>query len=100
MGSIWLPIVVGLVTSIVLAIVFKNRSKVDRGFAVNYFKLSYRRKLIRTLWMLPFSLLALFFIYYISVWGELATISIMALFIIVYVMQLLYNLYKYQQHEA
>ena len=27
--------------------------KVDKGFHLNYWKLSYRRKFIRNLWMLP-----------------------------------------------
>ncbi len=29
------------------------RDKVDKGFVLNYWRLSYRRKFIRTLWMIP-----------------------------------------------
>lgn len=28
--------------------------KVDRGFCVNYWKLSYRRRMIRDIWLAPF----------------------------------------------
>jgi hypothetical protein len=28
--------------------------KIDKGFCIQYWKLSYRRKFIRTIWMLPF----------------------------------------------
>ena len=33
--------------------------KIDKGFQLNYWKLTYRRKLIRTLWMAPFVFLVL-----------------------------------------
>ena len=36
----------------------KNR-KVDKGFELNYYNLSYRRKFIRTLWMIPWLILAI-----------------------------------------
>ncbi len=48
--------VVGLVTSVILKRVYKNKKKVDKGFALSYYKLSSRRKLIRNLWTLPLSL--------------------------------------------
>jgi hypothetical protein len=33
---------------------------IDKGFCLVYFSLSYRRKLIRTLWMMPFAFVLLF----------------------------------------
>lgn len=33
--------------------------KIDKGFELIYWKLTYRRKLIRTLWMVPFVFLML-----------------------------------------
>lgn len=31
-----------------------NNNRVDKGFELRYWKLSYRRRFIRGLWMLPF----------------------------------------------
>lgn len=31
----------------------------DRGFAFFYWRLSYRRKFIRTIWMIPFAIIAI-----------------------------------------
>ena len=36
-----------------------KNNKIDKGFEINYYNLSYRRKFIRTLWMIPFMILAL-----------------------------------------
>ena len=53
-------------------------NKVDKGFELVYWKLSYRRKFIRTLWMIPWAIVSLIFIqivgkiinipYYIPYW--------------------------------
>ena len=42
---------------------YDESGKVDKGFVLLYWKLSYRRKFYRTLWMLPFCLLACYLIY-------------------------------------
>jgi len=38
-------------------------NKVDKGFELRYWRLSYRRKFIRTLWMIPFLLAAIILIF-------------------------------------
>lgn len=40
-----------------------NEEKVDKGFELVYYKLSNRRKFIRTLWMFPWAVLAVWLIY-------------------------------------
>ncbi len=37
----------------------KRPRGIDKGFCLNYYKLSYRRKLIRTLWLSPVVLMVL-----------------------------------------
>ena len=37
-------------------------NKVDKGFELVYWKLSYRRKFIRTLWTIPWMIASLIFI--------------------------------------
>ena len=36
-----------------------NNDKVDKGFELIYYKLSYRRRFIRTLWLIPWAIFAL-----------------------------------------
>lgn len=47
--------------------VIMNEKKVDKGFELRYKKLSYRRRFIRTLWMIPLMILALCFSYWAGV---------------------------------
>ena len=41
-------------------------SGVDKGFCLNYWKLSYRRKFIRNLWQGPLIILIVAMLYYLS----------------------------------
>ena len=43
-----------------------NDEKVDKGFELAYYKLSYRRRFIRTLWMMAWGILALFFLHWLG----------------------------------
>lgn len=57
MESLIVPFIIGGVTIVILtvifSIIFKGTPKVDKGFKIFYSKLSYRRKMIRTLTTLP-----------------------------------------------
>ena len=44
-----------------------KKEKVDKGFELVYYNLSYRRRFIRTLWMIPWSILALFWMYWLGI---------------------------------
>ncbi len=44
-----------------------NKEKVDKGFEIFYDKLSYRRKLIRTIWLIPIGIAVGIIITYISI---------------------------------
>ena len=77
-------------------IVNKN---VDKGFELSYFNLSYRRKFIRTLWVLPFLLLAICMIWFNG--DNIIHNIVITIFIIVMVLiQLIYNYLKYKKMEA
>ena len=69
-----IPLLIALVTNIVLSIIFKGTSKVEKGFKLDYFRLSYRRKMIRTLTTLPIAILALIVIYLYADWGMLVNV--------------------------
>lgn len=66
--AVAIPIVVAFIVTLALSIIFKDQAKKDKGFSFIYFKLSYRRKMIRTITILPL-LLALFIVlYYVANW--------------------------------
>src|SRR5699024_12305107 len=89
------PIVIGLIVTLILSIVFKDSSKVDRGVELNYFRLSYRRKLIRTLMNIPVIILFLIVIYSFSDWGMLVNTLIVLLFYLIFLIHLYYNIFMY-----
>ena len=72
---------------------------VDKGFELSYFNLSYRRKIIRTLWVLPFLLLLICLIWFNG--DNIIHNIVITIFIIVMVLiQLIYNYLKYKKMEA
>lgn len=74
------------------------RDKVDKGFVLNYWRLSYRRKFITTLWMIPVCICAI-----VLLWIKLSTTSAMiwtAIVVLTEIIQLIYtfNKWKSEQH--
>lgn len=65
-----------------------KEDKVDKGFELLYDNLSYRRKLIRTLWLIPVGIVVGIVITYISI---IVSIIYWLWFIIVGIKQLKYN---------
>ena len=88
-----------------------EKKKVDKGFELNYWKLSYRRKFIRTIWTTPFAIIvcvAAFYLkagYYdtetsvLSKYVEIDPILLSIIMGIVYVWQLVYNYNKWKKEE-
>lgn len=56
------PLIIAVLVVLILSFVYKGKVKTDKGFAFNYFGLSYRRKFIRTITTLPINTFALFVI--------------------------------------
>lgn len=44
----------------------EDNGYVDKGFELLYYKLSYRRRFIRTLWLIPWIILILFWFYWLD----------------------------------
>ncbi len=47
-----------------------EKDKVDKGFEIFYNKLSYRRKFIRTIWLIPVGIITGILITYISIFAS------------------------------
>ncbi|GAA0494147.1 hypothetical protein GCM10008986_20830 [Salinibacillus aidingensis] len=65
------PVIAVLIVNTIMSVIYKDVEKKDKGFALNYHKLTYRRRFIRALWGIPF----VFIIYLVIYWlGDLMSI--------------------------
>ena len=73
-------------------------NKVDKGFELVYWKLSYRRKFIRTLWMIPWTIVSLIFI---QIVGKNYKYTILAgiIYLVILPIQAIYNYKKWMKEE-
>ena len=94
-----ISVVIGLLVSVPLSIIFKGKNKVDKGFKVNYYQLSYRRKMIRTLLVLPILILALFVFYFYIELSMSADIFLGVFLFLIFSVQLIYNFYMWKKYE-
>lgn len=72
--------------------------KKDKGIELIYWKLSYRRKFIRTLWWTPVAVVALILIWELNsniIFKSIITI----LLILINLIQLIYNYIKWRSDE-
>ena len=72
--------------------------KVDKGFELIYWKLSYRRKFIRTLWLIPWAVASLV---YIQIAGKNYVYTMIAgiIYIILLPIQVVYNYKKWMKEK-
>lgn len=75
---------------------WKRCEPVDQGFALCYWKLSYRRKLIRTLWLIPVAMITLF-CFHTKVQSYFWTCLLAAAFAILLLIQAIYNYKKWKK---
>lgn len=72
--------------------------KVDKGFHLNYWKLSYRRRFIRNLWMLPL-LIAITGIFITRGDSALTCRIIPIILLVSSIFELIYNYLKWKKNE-
>ncbi|MBB6625373.1 hypothetical protein [Clostridium gasigenes] len=75
-----------------------KNSKVDKGYEPIYWNLSYRRKFIRTLWVIPFGVIAMLLQWFIIdnfILNIIVTITI----VIGLTIQLMYTYLKWKRNE-
>ena len=75
-------------------------NKIDKGFELIYWNLSYRRKFIRTLWMTPLVLLIIILIAFLGKISEnISSILIIGFLILALLFQLIYTYKKWKKEE-
>lgn len=95
-----IPIVIGLGVSGIFLFYNRKKDKVDQGFVFAYHKLSYRRKMMRTLWSLPLILLVHIQINLFVNLQNYENLIIFILFLSVFLLQLSYNFYRWRKDES
>lgn len=93
-----ISIIVSLIISLLLEKLLKNREKIDEGFAFCFWKLSYRRKFIRTLWMLPFLIIVIFYLH-ITFKSYLLTDIIGTILSTIFILQAVYYYKKWKMEK-
>lgn len=99
MQSIMISLGITLVVILILSFSYKNKKKVDKGFVFNYYKLSYRRKMIRTLTLLPLMIGAVIIIFYYSDNSFVVNLLIGIALFVLFVIQFFYNYVKWKKYE-
>lgn len=82
------PVIIALLVVFILSVISKKKDKVDKGFKFNYFRLSYRRKMIRTLIILPIIVLLFFVMHYFTDWSMRTIVLLELLLLISFIVQL------------
>lgn len=74
----------------------KAEEKKDKGFALPYWKLSYRRRFFRTLWFVPILVAAIIFMFLLQAITLWEAISITVILTASFIGQIVYNYKKYK----
>ncbi|WP_164667318.1 ATPase [Virgibacillus doumboii] len=98
--TLLIPILVVLIFSVILSVINRNKQKTDKGVKANYFRLSYRRKFVRTLWTVPVSLLLLIAALFLVQFSWTLKIIIIVLSVVAFALQASYNYIMWKRHEA
>lgn len=91
--------IASIATVIIFSLIFKNKTKIDKGFKMNYFGLSYRRKMIRTLISFPLIVLIMIFLMYIDL-SKAIKISFVLFILVAFAIQFFYNYYMWKKKES
>ncbi|MGM0843640.1 MAG: hypothetical protein ACQEUT_01585 [Bacillota bacterium] len=77
----------------------RHTEKVDKGFALNYFILSYRRKMIRTIWMTLWVPVLFILLRYVFDYGFYFSLVITLIGLVGNLIQLYYTYYMWNKYE-
>ncbi len=93
------PLIAVLIVSTIMSVLYKDVEKKDKGFVINYHKLTYRRRFIRALWGIPLvSLLYLATFRFVDLTSnEYKVIGI--IFILLVLLDIAYNYVKWKMNE-
>ncbi|WP_335871819.1 hypothetical protein [Bacillus sp. 2205SS5-2] len=88
-----------LLFSLMMSIIFKGKEKVDKGFVMNFFKLTHRKKMIRTIYTLPINIICLAIIYNLIDIRLSLIISLIVFIQLAWFLQLIYHYKMWKKEE-
>ena len=94
-----LPVFIAMTICIFMTKRWGMGEKVDKGIAFCYWKLSYRRKFIRTLWMIPIAIVIIFY-FHTTFQSILQTCLVATLLAIMLLIQAIYNYRKWKNETC
>ncbi|MFA1822116.1 hypothetical protein ACDX78_18345 [Virgibacillus oceani] len=98
-GPLILAVSLVIILSVILSFIFRRKDKTDKGFVMLYYKLSYRRKLIRDIWTSPIILLILSLAFRLANIQPATEIIIYVIAIIGLGTQVIYHYIMWKKHE-
>ena len=93
------PGIIAIITSALMSKKWEKHEKVDKGIELCYWKLSYRRKFIRTLWMIPIAIVIIFY-FHTTFQSILQTCLVATLLAIMLLIQAIYNYRKWKNETC
>lgn len=75
-----------------------KKENVDKGFELGYYILSYRRRFIRSLWLIPWCILALWLLHWVGA-SNFVVILVAIIFSVTAYLQARYNYKKWKEEE-
>lgn len=97
--SFIVPILVVLAVSLIMSRVYKDTEKKNKGFVLNFYKLTYRRRFIRALWGIPLIILLYIAMYWFSDLTSKEYIIIGTIFLLLISWDITYNYVKWKKNE-
>ena len=92
-------VLIVLFINIIMYVIYKNEPKIDKGLVIPYHKMTYRRKMIRSLWVLPFIIICLYILFKLEATSNDVYIIIASIITIGQVGQIVYNFLKWKKYE-
>lgn len=93
------PMIVVLIVHPIMSAIYKDVEKKDKGFVLSSYKLTYRRRLIRSLWGIPFIPLLYLAIYWIGDLTSKELKIIGTIFLLLILLDIVYNYIKWKKDE-
>ena len=93
------PIFIVVVISLLMQKKWDMCEKVDKGIMICYWKLSYRRKFIRTLWMMPIAIVTIV-CFHTTFQSILLTCMVATMSAIMLLIQAIYNYRKWKNETC
>ncbi|WP_245830933.1 hypothetical protein [Sediminibacillus massiliensis] len=94
-----IPLIVFSIFHPIMSAIYKDVEKQDKGFVLNNYKLTYRRRLIRTLWQVPIIIILYLVIHWIGALGSKELIILGSIFLLIALLDIVYNYIKWKKME-